>query len=202
MKQSNNELLRKFDTMARWMIEDTERAMFDAKANFLVAQGLVNYSEVIGSFILPGGNSGERFDTFLARMGETYERLLHRFNNKRRTNPHVVYDDLRCGLTHEYTIKRKKFIIYNYDGRGHLSDTEINNLSINISGVDIPSSTGIMHTWEGKRGVWHFIDPKYWLDFKNALEQYKNEINNPRNRELRRNFFLRARKINFLKFGV
>ena len=202
MKQTNQELLRKFETMARWMIEDTKRAMFSAKANFLVAQGLLNYTEVIGSFIDPDGNTGERFDTFFTKMGSDYSLLLKRFNNRRRRRPHIVYDDLRCGLTHEYTIKRKKFIVYNHDGQSELSDDEINNLSININGINTKCVAGVMTSQDHKKGVWHFVDPKYWLDFKIALEQYLKEIVNERNLELRRNFFRRARKINFIEFTV
>lgn len=202
MKQTNNALLCKFETMSCWMIEDTKRAMFQAKANFLVAQGLLNYTEVIGSFILPNGSSGERFDAFFSRMDVTYVALIRRFNNRRPTNRHIVYDDLRCGLTHEYAIKRKKFIVYNYGGDQELTDQEINRLGININGTTVTCETGVIHSWDHRRGVWHFIDPKYWLDFRIALEQYIQEVRNPRNRDLRRNFFRRARSINFLQFVV
>ncbi|MCL4339155.1 hypothetical protein M1271_05695 [Patescibacteria group bacterium] len=202
MKQTNDELIRKFETMVRWMSEDTKRAMFQAKANFLVAQGLLNYSEVIGSFILPNGNSGERFDSFFSRMGEEYRLLLRRFNGRRRNNPHIVYDDLRCGLTHEYAIKRKKFIVYNHGGGQDLTDNQIDNLLININGQNIRCIAGVIHSWEHNKGVWRFIDPKYWLDFRRAVEQYLTEVRNPHNRDLRRSFFNRARTINFLQFSV
>jgi len=202
MKQTNAELLRKFETMARWIIEDTKRAMFQAKANFLVAQGLVNYTEVVGSFIVPDGNSGERFDAFFEKMGIEYSALLRRFNGKRRTNPHIVYDDLRCGLTHEYAIKRKRFVVYNHGGQNDLTDNEIDNLGININGTNTRCNAGVIHSWDNSKGVWHFVDPKYWLDFRRALEAYLIDINNPRNQSLRRNFFRRARKVNFLQFVV
>lgn len=202
MKQTNADLIRKFETMARWMIEDTKRAMFQAKANFLVAQGLLNFTEVIGSFLDPDGNSGERFDALFSRMGNEYVILLKRFNGRRRRNPHIIYDDLRCGLTHEYAIKRKKFIVYNYGGQNDLTDTEIDNLTIDINNVRTQCAAGVIHSWERNKGVWHFIDPRYWLDFRHALEQYIVEIQDPRNRELRRSFFRRARGINFLQFNV
>lgn len=202
MKQTNAELVRKFETMCRWMTEDTKRAMFQAKANFLVAQGLLNYTEIVGSFILPNGNSGERFDVFFGRMGAEYASLLRRFNGRRRNNPHVVYDDLRCGLTHEYAIKRKKFIVYNHGGNQDLTDSQIDNLTIDISGTQTRCLTGVIHNWDHRKGIWHFIDPKYWLDFRRALELYVRDIQNTRNRDLRRNFFARARKVNFLQFSV
>lgn len=202
MKQTNVELIRKFETMIRWMVEDTKRAMFQAKANFLVAQGLLNYTEVMGSFILPNGDPCERFDAFFLRMGTEYATLLKRFNGKRRNRPHIVYDDLRCGLTHEYAIKRKKFIVYNCDSDNDLTDIEINDLTIDLNGVGTRCLAGVIHNWEQGKGIWHFVDPKYWLDFRVATEQYLIDINNPQNIELRRNFFARARNINFIKFGV
>lgn len=202
MKQTNVELIAKFETVARWMIEDTKRAMFLAKANFLVAQGLLNYTEIIGSFIVPNGNAGEKFDAFFNRMGNEYTQLLRRFNGRRTTRPHIIYDDLRCGLAHEYAIKRKRFIIYNHGGDQELSDTEINNLGIDINGVQTRCNAGVMYCADNRKGVWHIIDPKYWLDFRIALEQYIVDVENPRNRDLRRNFFSRAREINLLEFKI
>lgn len=201
MKQTNAQLIQKFETVARWMIEDTKRAMFLAKANFLVAQALLNYTEIIGSFILPNGNAGERFDVFFSKMGNEYAQLLRRFN-RRRTRPHIIYDDLRCGLTHEYAIKRKRFIIYNHGGDQELTDTEINNLGIDINGIRTICAAGIMYSANNRKGVWHIIDPKYWLDFRVALEQYIVDVRNPRNKDLRRNFFNRAREINLLEFKI
>jgi hypothetical protein len=208
MGQSNAELLRRFDQMRRWMVEDTQRAMFDARANFLVAQGLFNYTEVIGSFIVPHGNSGQRFgnsgqrfDSFFERMGPEYGALLRRFNNKRRRNRHIVYDDLRCGLTHEYTVKRKLFTIFGADGR--LSEAEINSGTITVDGTVVPVTAGVLHRWIRRGlGIWCVITPKYWLDFQNALEAYWNQINDPQNAVLRANFFRRAREVNFLRFRV
>jgi hypothetical protein len=126
----------------------TERAMFQGKANFLVAQALLNYTETVGSFILPNGKSGERFDVFFSRIGDKYRDLLRRFNKsilKKRHNKrtlvkrHIIYDDLRCGLTHEYTVKRKKFTIYGYAAATTPSDDVINNLKIQINGVQTRS---------------------------------------------------------------
>lgn len=202
MKPKNDDLINSFEKMARWMIEDTERAMYKAKANFLVAQGLLNYTEIIGSFLLPNTNdSGEKFDVFLRRMGPEYSFLLRRFNGKRRSRPHIVYDDLRCGLTHEYVVKRKNFTVYNHDKDRSLTESEINNLKIDINGNLVKCSCGLLHTWEGSKGRWHIVDPKYWLDFKKALEQYLLEIKDKKNKNIRKNFFIRARKINFVSFN-
>jgi hypothetical protein len=201
MKQKNKDLLRKFEIMKDWMVADTRSAMYLARANFLVAQGLLNYTEIIGSFIKPDGNAGERFDAFFERMGTPYKDLLKRFNRRRKRHPHVVYDDLRCGLTHEYTIKRKKFTIYNPGSE--MSEDQIAGLEVLVNGVRTKCQCGILYSKPtGGRGAWLIINPKYWLDFKDALEIYWKELNDEKNRELRRNSFKRAREINFLEFEV
>jgi hypothetical protein len=200
MKQTNDELLRKFQTLKEWMIGDTERAMFQARANFLVAQGLLNYTEIAGSFIAPDGYPGERFDVFFGRMGQPYKDLLKRFNGRRKKHPHVVYDDLRCGLTHEYVIKRKRFTVFNPPNQ--MSDEAIDNITVNLSGTKVRIQCGVIHAKIGaSTNAWFIVNPKYWLDFKNALEAYWNELQDRNNKDLRQNFFKRARQINLLGFG-
>jgi hypothetical protein len=183
------------------MIADTQRAMFEARANFLVAQGLLNYTEIVGSFIVPDGNSGERFDAFFDRMGQPYRDLLKRFNRRRKKNPHIVYDDLRCGLAHEYVIKRKSFTILNT--AKEMSDEDISRIRIRASdGTKKILECGIIHDKTEKGGRWVIVNPKYWLDFKNALEAYWNELQVRNNKDLRKSVFKRARKINLLRFQL
>ena len=139
MKFGNRQqnLYDKFSVMARWMCEDIYRSIFCARANFLVAMGLFNYIEVIGSFItgpFEKNHSGNniinkkgkkieikcnvRFNAFFIKMGDQYQKLL-------KMHPRLYYD-LRCGLTHEYLIKRKQFCIYGCDV--FYSENEIDNL--------------------------------------------------------------------------
>jgi len=205
MKQTNFSLLKKFDTMKVWMIEDTKRAMIDAKANFLVAQGLFAYTEIIGSFITGYGkeNSGNNFDTFFERLGPKYNILLKKHNKRRLgQSSHIVYDDLRCGLLHEYTIKRKGFIIYNTNRI--LDDDEIRNTKVRwFDNGELLETSGVMYVKDSRnKGYWLIVDPIYWLDFKNAVDEYWRQICNEKNVELRRNFFKRARDINFKNFDV
>ena len=43
--------LDKLREITKWMCNDISNSIFNAKANFLVALGLVNYTEILGSFI-------------------------------------------------------------------------------------------------------------------------------------------------------
>jgi hypothetical protein len=52
MLDCEKELLEKFRKMSQWMCNDISLSMFCAKANFLVAMGLMNYTEIVGSFIV------------------------------------------------------------------------------------------------------------------------------------------------------
>ncbi|HOM77859.1 MAG TPA: hypothetical protein PLT50_01490 [bacterium] len=204
MKQSNDDLIKKFERLTRWMIEDCERSIYKAKANFLVAQGLLNYTEIIGSFMTPKSLSGENFDAFFAFMGSEYANLLSTFNNKRSKNPHIVYDDLRCGLTHEYTIKRKKFTVYGADTAVPILDSEVHKLKINVGNREIECRAGVLHTWNDskkKLGTWHIITPVYLSDFRKAVERYIDIIKDTKKRDARKKFFQQARKINLIHFN-
>lgn len=200
MKQTNNDLLRKFGVMKYWMVGDLERTMFVARANFLVAQGLLNYTETIGSFLEPDGTAGKRFDAFFRRLGPSYEQLLKRFNGRRRSRPHVIYDDLRCGLAHEYVIKRKDFTVFN-PGR-KLSDDEILGQTLEINGVISEVSCGVVHAnIDSRRTAWLIVNSRYWLDFRNGVETLWQELNRRESKILREKFFRRARQINFVRFA-
>ena len=89
----------------RWMVEGLIQVIDKVEgesANYLVALGLICYTEVVGHEIRKfrnlsygSGYSQDSFDTFLGEyMG--YKDLLDKY---------PVYDWYRCGLTHEFKIK-------------------------------------------------------------------------------------------------
>ena len=117
-------ILEKFRKISEWMCNDISLSMFCAKANFLVAMGLMNYTEIVGSFIVgeyqkdASGKimknkegkpkitcSTKRFNAFFRYIGCSYKDLID-------IEKLDVYDELRCGLTHEYLIKNRQFCIY------------------------------------------------------------------------------------------
>lgn len=197
------------------MCNDISRSMFCARANFLVAQALVNYTEILGSFLYPyketrkkiwekGKNgktikseTGERFLLFFRRLGSEYQDLLKKYwgrNNKK------VYDDLRNGLTHEYLIKRKYFTVYRVDNI--MSDRELDQLKIPIEGKITTCTCGVIHhRTKDRKGYWHFINGKYFVDFKRAIESYIQEIESEKTAYINRNFFERAKQINLKHFN-
>lgn len=65
--------------------------------NLMCALALLCYTEFFGKEL--GGKSGSKvtFDRFFERMGTPYKQLL---------TSHNIYDIFRCGLAHEYWVKK------------------------------------------------------------------------------------------------
>jgi hypothetical protein len=203
MKQTNEELLKKFGQIKGWICGDIIKVI-GTGANYLTALGLLSYTEIIGSFITGKGEpASDNFDTFFRRLGSEYDKLLKKHNKKRANKKHVIYDDLRCGLLHEYVIKRKLFTIYHIRENWENIQEKIDDFRIPFEGKQIPVVCGVMYLKDQKgHGSWHFISPRYFFDFQKALEDYWCKINNPINKKLRKVFFERARAINLINFSI
>jgi hypothetical protein len=114
--------------------------------NFLCALGLLCYTEFAGG--IKRKNFGDKesknnFNLFFRELGKKYEELL---------NHHDVYKIFRCGLAHEYYVK-KHCIIYMLKGK----EDRI--------GIGINSD-----------GMYYFVVEKYFEDFKKAFGKLANEI--------------------------
>jgi hypothetical protein len=193
----------KFKKLTNWMVTDLSRSMFEAKANFLVALGLVIYTETLGSFLKPyrtdrsgrlkldkngkkiKTTTGERFYEFFKRLGPEYVDLRKRFWGE---NYRKVYDDLRNGLAHEYLIKRRDFTVWGTK-QTFLTDVELLR----------SAKCGLAYDKAQKK--WHFITPRYLGDLKNAIKKYIEIIENRQDKALLRNFKLRAREVNLRHFS-
>lgn len=206
MNKQEQKILEKFRKFSFWMCNDIQNAMFLAKANFLVAQGLFNYTEIIGSFMtgqyikdksgVPKVNRKgalletgcrERFEEFFKYMGKEYKILI----TKKKL---AVYDELRCGLTHEYLIKNKRFCVYNPD---KLIDEEHMDFVKHPKRKNAFVTCGVIHY----RNSWQIINPKYYIDFKRAVNQLIIEVENEGNVQLNNNFFERAQFVNIKNFS-
>ncbi len=65
--------------------------------NLMCALALLCYTEFFGKELGGSGGSKVTFDRFFVKMGSPYKKLL---------NSHNVYDTFRCGLAHEYWVKK------------------------------------------------------------------------------------------------
>lgn len=153
----------------RWMIEGLVRTIEKVEgddANYLVALGLVSYTEIMGHEVRKfkklsygSGNSKEAFDTFLGEyIG--YKDLLK----------HPVYDWFRCGLCHEFKIKlteggQKSGPFHFFNG----NENERKTIK-NLLGAD--PALGIVVTSNGQRLL--FIE-SYLNDFTKGVEKFLKE---------------------------
>lgn len=133
------------DTQITEAYEDGE-----ASARLIAAVALMAYTEFMGSVLLDHfqeGRAGEKFVSFLRRMGPQYAALQERVD---------VYDVFRCGLVHGLFVK------------GYCTIAMKNNAGVlKVSGEDYlkPATIGIDQV---KNGAYVFIIEKYFQDFREA----------------------------------
>jgi len=112
--------------------------------NFLAALGLLCYTEFAGglrSGDFSWGKAKSNFNSFFDELGPEYKA----FNAK-----HDVYGDLRCGLVHEYYIKKHCIIAITSHDRG------------------------IGVRWDGRR--YAFVVEQYFEDFKQAFSRLESTL--------------------------
>jgi hypothetical protein len=133
-----------------FMFSDIEREIELAKAdgnalqaagvkpgggNILAALGLLCYTEFGGKLQFGEKHSNENFNKFFNSLGTEYQSFQAE---------HKVYDVFRCGLTHEYFVKKNCTIAMLANGLG--------------PGIGIDLS-----------GQYFFIVESYWRDLKKAF---------------------------------
>jgi hypothetical protein len=134
--------------------------------NFLCALGLLCYTEFMGGLLLRDvtqRNSSRRFNKFFSYMGKEYKAF---------DKEHNVYDIFRCGLAHEYFVKREcTIIMLNSTGPILVSGTGSRvGLSLHIpdSLITEPLKVGV---GQAPNGRYFFIVEQYYKDFRNACER-------------------------------
>jgi len=65
--------------------------------NFMCALALLCYTEFFGKKLTNSSGSKRNFDSFFEKMGSHYSSLLGKHN---------IYNIFRCGLAHEYWVKK------------------------------------------------------------------------------------------------
>jgi hypothetical protein len=165
---NKNEIKTKFDRYIKGFIFNDICHSIKAKTNFLTALGLLSYTEFLGGLISGNGgkNDYSRKNFYVAYnlLGPDYitfdKQICQKYKNS-KGKPRDFYDLVRCGLVHEYFIK-KDFIIAR------------DNYSTKAPGVG----------WTNQKiGI---ANSNYFRDFKKMCSQYKKDL--MKNQKLQENF--------------
>lgn len=111
--------------------------------NFLAALGLLCYTEFGGRLKYSRSTASENFNLFFDDLGPEYKAF--------RQAGHKVYDIFRCGMAHEYMIKRPG--------------------AVAMLGAAVPA--GIRQLPDGR---FEFIVERYFLDLKRAFEDLEKHL--------------------------
>jgi hypothetical protein len=103
------------------MVGDIRRGIHQARANYLVALGVLTYIEVLGGLISGDGGlprrSRSNFNVALNELPPKYSAFRMKVLAPGAAAPTAgVYEVLRCGMVHQYT-PTGVFIVYNNPGR-------------------------------------------------------------------------------------
>jgi hypothetical protein len=127
-----------------------EKAGINGGGNFLAALGLLSYTEFVGKIKYRKKHKGrdcssKNFNAFYNDLGSYYKEFNDGLDGDKN-----VYDIFRCGLVHEYFIK-KNCVIYMLEKQG-------------LHGVGM-----------NKNGNYYFVVETYFKDFKKALELHEKK---------------------------
>lgn len=123
-----------------------------------------------------------------------------------------IYKELRCGLTHEFIPKSRKFCIIkvgkvgidcNNNDKDKIIDKIFNEVNFNILNP-FDSSTvdcGVIFSQSVQGEMWLIFPLKLAIDFGKNIEKLINEIRQDNNKELIKNFFETAMQINLENFN-
>lgn len=130
-----------------FIYSDIERELKLAKSgkdagNFLAALGLLCYTEFAGKLKYGSGAASRNFNQFFDELGYRYKKF--------RSN-HNVYDIFRCGLAHEYYVKK--------------------TCQIAMFGAGKRIGIG-----RARSKVYYLVVEKYFEDFKNAFEKLERYL--------------------------
>ena len=164
-----------------WMCADIVREIEWARegkpaGNALCALGLLAYTEFMASLLpearRPQGGARQQFDAFFRELGVEYAAFLDSASIN-------VYDTFRCGLAHEYFVKRTCTIAMLNSPAGVLEvkgpRTDSGHIvhRAEVALVMKPASCGIGMAHNGSL---YFIVEKYYQDFRAACERLEIEL--------------------------
>lgn len=180
MNEKQEENLNKLKTLTSWM-NDLNPCLYQVQAQYVVALALLNYIETLGMFLIGYFKKDEgigseptscrdRFESFFSCLGPQYKNLI---DNGKFLNCDV-YDELRCGLTHELVPKKYNFAIChvgtdsdwyekNNEEKEEIKKEKIGNLPC-----------GVIFDTQNK--IWLIFVHKLLYDFDIAKNKLVNEI--------------------------
>jgi hypothetical protein len=187
----------KLELMQRWMVTDLTQAQIQGYANFLVAMGIFNYLETLGSFYTRGKNYQKFKSVFydlLPNGSNQYKDFYDQLEKltKYGNNQGGAYDCLRCGLTHEYLVKtypknnkvavKLGFTVYGAD-KPALFNMNIASRNCGLEIIKLQAK------------VYHLriYNPRMIHDLNLAFEKLKEKIRN--NNVAKSTFLYRAREV-------
>ena len=159
----------------------TPKRTYSGAGNYLCALGLLCYTEFMGAILLNtfSESSHHLFNACFALLGKDYDafdQLLSRepsFNDPNK--PLSVYEVFRCGMAHEYFIK-KSGVIFMLGGNIHMAaTTDIDRPTLHPAPSMLigPVSSGLGRLEDGR---YYFIVEKYYEDFSNACNLIRQTI--------------------------
>ena len=185
MNEEQKENLDKVKTLTNWM-DDLDPALYQVQAQFLVALALFNYIETLGMFLVgyyrkdketgkilsEPTSTRDRFERFFSYLGPEYENLI----KEGKSLGYDVYDELRCGLTHELVPKKYNFTIYHagIDSDWYKKNSEEKEKIRKEKIGDL--YCGVIFDILNKR--WLIIVHKLLYDFDKAKKKLISEIEN------------------------
>jgi hypothetical protein len=143
--------------------------------NFLCALGLLCYTEFMGGLVKGGfskGSARSRFNAFFYRMGQQYTLFDQELKQKTGSD---VYSVFRCGMAHEYFVKKSSIIFMLSGGvnRNITVDGEKLSMFVAPSMWIGPSDSGIGYLDNGK---YFLVVEQYFKDFAQTCQSIYQDI--------------------------
>lgn len=203
--------LAKFEKMQAFMVNDLKKATLYGTANFLVAMGVFNYIETLGAFYYPTEKaSAKRFNfvfnnlfpkTYLDFKQKFKKVLKQTYTNKNNKTKAIIYDVLRCGLSHEYLIKtsKKNLINQKVSVTFHIFGVEQNDFHTYHYSINNRTCGLELHEATPNKFMINVYLPKLIEDFHLAFEEYKKRLTEKS--IYRKNFMKRSEDIDLKHFN-
>ena len=188
----------KFEKMQRWIRNDLTNSTIKAHANFLVAMGILNYTEMLGAFVTTKAASHQRFNAAIDNLFPSqYGELKTEFNEivqKGKKSDKGLYDCLRCGMSHEYLVKSYDDLEIQYTILG--VNTELGfmrNIYVNSCGIQLVKTLDKKHYLK-------INNPRFIHDLDLAFEKCKQDLL-LNNSKFKAQFIERAKEVKLGNFN-